>query len=108
LRRRARFEIRCAARAKPKEAFDGITYSKGRAVLSMIEAWLGEDTFARACANTSSSTSGQRDAADLYAALTGASGVREVAPVMNSFTDQTGVPLVTAMLDCSRDRTSFG
>src|SRR5581483_10900248 len=29
------------------ESFDGITYEKGAAVLRMVEAWLGQDTFRR-------------------------------------------------------------
>jgi len=82
------------------EAFDGITYNKGRAVLAMVESWLGEDAFRdglrrymekHAWANAT--------AGDLYAALGEASG-RDVARVMDTFTDQTGVPLLSARLEC--------
>ena len=36
-----------SSRSEAEEAFDGITYDKGAAVLRMIEAWLGPDVFRR-------------------------------------------------------------
>jgi alanyl aminopeptidase len=33
--------------SEANEAFDGITYEKGAAVLATIERWLGEETFRR-------------------------------------------------------------
>ncbi len=97
--RKIRNPVRSTSEAE--EAFDGITYSKGRAVLSMVEAWLGEDVFRRGLRRyVKEHEWANATASDLYAALTDASGVRDVASVMNSFTDQTGVPMVTARLDC--------
>jgi aminopeptidase N len=78
------------------EAFDGITYGKGQAVLTMIESWLGEDQFREGMRRYIKKHEwGNATAADLYAALSEASG-RDVGKVMNSFTDQTGVPVVSA------------
>ena len=78
------------------EAFDGITYGKGQAVLTMIESWLGEEAFREGMRRyVKKHEWGNATAADLYAALSEASG-RDVGKVMNSFTDQTGVPVVTA------------
>jgi aminopeptidase N len=78
------------------EAFDGITYGKGQAVLTMIEAWLGEEPFREGMRRyVKKHEWGNATAADLYAALSEASG-RDVGKVMNSFTDQTGVPVVSA------------
>jgi alanyl aminopeptidase len=78
------------------EAFDGITYGKGQAVLTMIESWLGEEPFREGMRRyVKKHEWGNATAADLYAALSEASG-RDVGKVMNSFTDQTGVPVVTA------------
>jgi aminopeptidase N len=34
------------------QAFDAITYSKGQAVITMLEAYVGEKPGARACAAT--------------------------------------------------------
>jgi alanyl aminopeptidase len=78
------------------EAFDGITYGKGQAVLTMIESWLGEDPFREGMRRyVKKHEWGNATAADLYAALSEASG-RDVGKVMNSFTDQTGLPVVSA------------
>ena len=41
------------------EAFDGITYEKGAAVLRMIESWLGPDTFRRGVQRHCGSTRGE-------------------------------------------------
>jgi alanyl aminopeptidase len=97
--RKIRNPVRSTSEAE--EAFDAITYSKGRAVLSMTEAWLGEDVFREGLRQyVKKHEWGNATASDLYAALSEASGGREVAKVMDSFTDQTGVPLVAASLTC--------
>ena len=82
-------------------AFDPrITYSKGQAVLRMLEASLGPDVFrdgirrymkAHAYSNTTS--------ADLWAALSAASG-RNVGEVAASWTAQAGFPLVSVQASC--------
>jgi aminopeptidase N len=78
------------------EAFDGITYGKGQAVLTMIEGWLGEEPFRDGMRRYIKKHEwGNATAGDLYAALSEVSG-RDVGKVMNSFTDQTGVPVVSA------------
>jgi cytosol alanyl aminopeptidase len=78
------------------EAFDGITYGKGQAVLTMIESWLGEEQFRDGMRRYIKKHEwGNATAGDLYAALSEVSG-RDVGKVMNSFTDQTGVPVVSA------------
>jgi cytosol alanyl aminopeptidase len=102
--RRIRNPVRSTSEAL--EAFDGITYAKGRAVLAMVEAWLGEDHFRDGLRRYLAQHAwGNATAADLYAALRQASGGRDVAGVMNSFTDQPGVPIVTAKLACYLDQT---
>jgi cytosol alanyl aminopeptidase len=78
------------------EAFDGITYGKGQAVLTMIESWIGEEQFREGMRRyVKKHEWANATAADLYAALGEASG-RDVGKVMNSFTDQSGVPVVSA------------
>src|SRR4029079_8101963 len=77
------------------EAFDSVTYAKGRAVLAMVEGWLGPD----ACGAGLRGYLQQHEwsnatAEDLYAALATASGGRDVAGVMGSFTHQIGGPTV--------------
>jgi alanyl aminopeptidase len=96
--RKIRNPVRSTSEAE--EAFDGITYGKGRAVLNMTEAWLGEDVFRDGLRRyVKKHEWGNATASDLYSALAEASG-RDVAKVMDTFTDQTGVPLVTASMTC--------
>jgi alanyl aminopeptidase len=97
--RRIRNPVRSTGEAL--EAFDGITYAKGRAVLAMVEAWLGEDRFrAGLQLYLRRHEWGNATASDLYTALAEASDVPEVPAVMNSFTDQTGAPALASSLTC--------
>jgi aminopeptidase N len=82
-------------------AFDPqITYSKGQAILRMLEAWLGPDTFregvraymkARAYSNATG--------ADLWNALAVA-GKRDVGAIAAGWTEQPGFPLVSVSAHC--------
>ncbi len=81
-------------------SFDATTYSKGSAVIGMIEAWIGESVFREGIRSyLRDHAGGNATAADLLGAL-GASAGRDVAPVAESFLDQPGVPMVRATLDC--------
>ncbi len=81
-------------------SFDATTYSKGSAVIGMIEAWLGDAPFREGIRTyLRDHAGGNATAADLLSALS-ASAHEEVAPVADSFLDQAGVPLVRATLDC--------
>ena len=82
-------------------AFDPITYSKGAAVLSMLESWLGEDTFKKGLrAYVKAHAHGVAKTPDLMAALEAASG-KKVGEAVAMFLDQPGTPLVSVKLDCS-------
>ncbi|MFI5308477.1 MAG: M1 family aminopeptidase [Polyangiales bacterium] len=88
-------------------AFDGITYQKGAAVLAMFERFLGEETFRRGVqAYLRAHADGNADAAALLAALSAESG-KDVTSAMGSFLDQVGVPLITAELRCDAGRASL-
>lgn len=78
-----------------------ITYSKGQAILRMLEAWLGPDTFragvqrymkARAHSNATS--------ADLWQALDAASH-HDVTSVAAGWTERPGFPLLDATAHCN-------
>lgn len=76
------------------EAFDGITYEKGAALLGMVEHWITPDVFQKGVTTyLSEHLFGNATANDLFSALGRASG-RDVAAVLGSFTEQTGVPAV--------------
>jgi aminopeptidase N len=84
-------------------AFDGpITYSKGAAVLSMAEAWLGEGKL-QAIARRFLGDHAWKTAtaADLYAAAEAEAG-RDAARVLRSFVEQQGVPRITAASRCGQ------
>src|SRR5262249_36535197 len=96
--RRIRQPVRSTSEAQ--EAFDSVTYAKGRAVLAMTEAWLGRDAFRTGLrVYLTQHEWGSATADDLYAALS-ATSRRDVGAVMRSFTDQTGVPIVDARVGC--------
>ena len=88
-------------------AFDGITYQKGGAVIGMMESFVGEEPFKKgvhdylakhAYANATSA----QFLADVGDSLgtQNAAHASEFAPAFASFLDQSGVPLVTAELSC--------
>jgi alanyl aminopeptidase len=73
----------------------GLAYAKGRAVLDMVEQWLGPETFRRGVhAYVGENLHGSAEAAELWRALS-AAAEREVAGVLGGFLDQPGYPLVT-------------
>ncbi len=90
-------------------AFDGLTYSKGAAVLGMFEAWLGEDTFRKGIrAHVAGHAFASATADDLIDALAkaGDQGPR-FGKAMRSFLDQPGVPLVETTLQCRDGQASL-
>jgi alanyl aminopeptidase len=81
-------------------AFDGVTYGKGQAVLEMLEAWLGEDVFRRGVQGyIERHAEGSATAADFVGALSAAAG-QPVGPVLETFLDQTGAPVISAEARC--------
>lgn len=85
-----------------ENAFDGITYGKGAAVLRMTETWLGEAAFQAGVRQyIEAHAGGSATTADLLGALSKASG-KDVAAALQHFLDQPGVPLITAGLECAQ------
>jgi alanyl aminopeptidase len=82
-------------------AFDGITYQKGAAVLTMFEAWVGAAKFqAGVHAYLEAHRWGNATVRDFLQALESASRPG-VAAAFSTFLDQAGVPVVEVGLDCS-------
>ncbi len=72
----------------------GVAYAKGRAVLAMVEAWVGPEAFRRGVlAHLAAHEWGNAAAADLWRALAEASGA-DVAGALESFVAQPGLPLI--------------
>jgi alanyl aminopeptidase len=81
-------------------AFDGITYEKGAAVLAMLEHYLGEEPFRHGLHEfLAAHARGNATTDDLLAALAQASG-KDVAPLASSFLEQPGVPAIAVKLRC--------
>lgn len=81
-------------------AFDGITYGKGSAVLSMTEEWLGREVFRKGIQRyMRKHAHGNATAKDFLDALSAEAG-QDVTGVLGTFLDQGGAPLVTATLEC--------
>ena len=76
------------------EAFDTITYSKGQAVIRMLEAYVGEDKFrAGVQAYIKAHEYGNTVTDDLWRELD-RTAATPITPIAHAFTLQAGVPLI--------------
>jgi aminopeptidase N len=92
--------------ARVFEVFDGITYAKGGAVLSMLEQWVGDEAFQRGlAAYMQERRMAPATAGDLWHHVGQAVG-RPVGAVAATWTDQPGFPLVEASTACVDGRTA--
>ena len=82
-------------------AFDGITYQKGAAVIQMFETWIGRDKFRKGVQlYLKQHAWGNATAGDFEAAISSAAG-RNIAHAFDTFLNQAGVPEVSVALDCA-------
>jgi cytosol alanyl aminopeptidase len=83
-----------------ENAFDGITYDKGSALLNMFESYVGPEKFqAGVRAYLKKYSYGNATSADFLRSIGGADPA--IAKAFSSFLDQAGVPLLTVHLTCS-------
>jgi aminopeptidase N/puromycin-sensitive aminopeptidase len=83
------------SREEIEQMFDGISYGKGSAVLSMVENFLGPETFRQGVhAYLSAHLYGNATAEDFWNAQT-ATSHQPVDKIMESFIAQPGEPLIT-------------
>jgi alanyl aminopeptidase len=84
-------------------AFDGITYQKGGAVLSMFERYVGPDRFRDAIRGyMKQHARGNATSADLVSAIAArSSDPKAVRSAFSSFIEQPGVPMVGVSVDCT-------
>jgi alanyl aminopeptidase len=81
-------------------AFDGITYGKGEAVIAMFENYIGPAQFQRGIRQYLQQHAwGNATSADLLAALDAVSGQR-VGAALSTFLNQPGFPVVSVKLAC--------
>lgn len=87
------------------DVFDEITYSKGGAVMSMIEGWLGPEVFQKGlAAYMQHRRFSNATAADLWFHIGQAAG-KDVTSVARSWTDQKGFPLLQVNARCEAGQT---
>jgi puromycin-sensitive aminopeptidase len=85
------------------ELFDAISYSKGAAIIRMLEQFLGEETFRRGLVHyLSAHQYGNARTEDLWASLAQVSG-QPVKEIMDTWTKQPGYPVVDIRLEVSHD-----
>lgn len=83
-----------------RNAFDGITYQKGAAVIATFERFVGDETFRRGIhAYLEEHRFGNAVGDDLLRAISIAAN-RDVVTPFSTFLEQPGVPLVEARLVC--------
>lgn len=83
-------------------AFDGLTYDKGAAVLQMFENFLGAGTFREGVRlHMRRFAHGTADTDDFIRSLAEASRKPEVAQAIGTFLNQPGLPLVTVETACN-------
>jgi len=84
-----------ASVADAEQAFDGITYYKGAAVLETIERWIGEEAFRKGVRDyLEAHRWGNARSEDLFRQLERASG-KPVSEVCKGYITQAGVPLLS-------------
>jgi cytosol alanyl aminopeptidase len=81
-------------------AFDGITYNKGSALLNMFETYMGPERFRRGIQGYLKQYEWKNaTSAEFLAALAGDD--HDIAAAFSSFLDQPGVPLISTKLECN-------
>lgn len=83
-------------------AFDGITYQKGAAVISMFEHWIGPDRFRNGVRLYLRENADKTATVQQFLAALSKAGARDVAPAFSSFLEQAGIPVVSVALACGR------
>src|SRR5580658_2235336 len=81
-------------------AFDGITYQKGAAVIAMFEHYLGEKVFQKGVREYMKTYADQASTTDEFLGSIDKAAGRDVGAAFNTFLNQPGVPLLTVELHC--------
>lgn len=88
------------------QAFDGITYGKGAAVIAMLEDYVGEDAWRSGVRSyIRKHAYGNAVTDDLWAEMDAAAPGRQFVEVAHDFTRQPGVPLIRVASTCNDGNT---
>ncbi|MBI1786576.1 MAG: M1 family metallopeptidase [Acidobacteria bacterium] len=81
-------------------AFDGITYGKGAALLGMFESYLGPEEFQKGIRRYLNKYAWRNATSEDFLVALGGESNAEVSRAFSTFLEQAGAPLVTAELAC--------
>jgi alanyl aminopeptidase len=81
-------------------AFDGITYEKGAAVIGMFENWMGPEEFRKGVQGYLKRYAFHATTAGDFLDALSSSSQRNVTTAFSTFLNQAGAPLVSVALDC--------
>jgi alanyl aminopeptidase len=92
-----------------ENSFDGITYDKGAAVLTMFESYLGPEVFNRGIHGyLTKFAGGNATAYDFVGTIAQTTNHPEMIEAFNSFINQPGIPDLQTTLQCAPNATSVG
>ncbi len=83
-------------------AFDGITYQKGAAVIGMFESWMGPADFRKGVQSYLKQYAFRNASAPDFLDSLSSASKKNVTQAFNTFLNQAGVPLVSVALDCKQ------
>ena len=83
-------------------AFDGITYQKGAAVIGMFESWMGPEEFRKGVQSYLKRYAFRNATAGDFLDSLSSTSKRDVSGPFATFLNQAGVPVVSVALDCAR------
>src|ERR1700675_548613 len=92
--------------AEIQELFDGIAYGKAAAVLRMLEAYLGEETFRAGVDSYISQHQYANATADDFWGVQAKTSKKPVDQIMPTFVKQAGVPIIDVKSQCSGNSTT--
>lgn len=88
------------------QAFDGITYGKGSAVIGMLEDYVGSDNWRDGVRSYIKQRAyGNAVTDDLWQEIDKAAPGKQFTQVAHDFTLQPGIPLITASASCESGKT---
>jgi alanyl aminopeptidase len=83
-------------------AFDGITYLKGAAVIAMFENWLGPGEFQKGIQAYMKRYAFKATTSAEFLDAVSAAAHKDVSKPFSTFLDQAGVPIISVRLTCDR------
>jgi len=89
------------AKGDIQNAFDGITYRKGAAVIGMFETWMGPEDFRRGVQSYMKQYAFRTTTAGDFLDSLSSAGKKDVATPFLTFLNQPGVPDVSLTLECA-------